>query len=187
MQLGKHWIKVQFSSRMDRLTYSRQTFGLWDDAMNGDEREAVSGPNELQRSNAHVADPEAVRSRVHPCTIGIVDDDPAVLRALVRLIVALGYDAEPFASAEHLLSWRRTGSLDCLLLDVDLRDMTGPELYAHLLAAGDPLPVIFVSAAQDVAARLHPQTGQPPGILSKPVDADRLDSLLARTLRGQTI
>jgi FixJ family two-component response regulator len=117
-----------------------------------------------------------------PCIVGLVDDDPAVLRAMVRLLVAMGYAAAPFPSAEDLLAWGKTSSLCCLLLDVELGDMTGPELYVRLLASGEDLPVIFISAVADAASIVRAHTGITMEVLAKPIDADCLCDVIARAV-----
>lgn len=139
------------------------------------------------RGSDREALPSAVSGEVQSapssrCIVGLIDDDPAVRRALVRLLVASGYAAAPFASAEEFLSWGRTHTLCCLILDVELSRMSGPELYGYLLASGEDLPVIFISAVADAASLIRLHTGVVAEVLSKPIDGDHLCDVIARAL-----
>jgi FixJ family two-component response regulator len=111
-----------------------------------------------------------------------VDDDPAVRRSLVRLLETMGFASADFASAEDLLASGLAHTLCCLLLDVELRDMSGPELYVHLMESRAGLPVIFISAAPDAETMVRARTGGPVQVLAKPVDADYLRAVIARAL-----
>lgn len=86
--------------------------------------------------------------------IYLVDDDESVRKALKRLLRSRGFDVQVFRSAEDFLRSRRNGQ-GCLLLDVRLPGMSGIELQQKLTAAGNPMPVIFITAHgnQDVRAR----------------------------------
>ena len=78
--------------------------------------------------------------------VGVVDDDESVRESLPELLGLLGFDARAFASAEEFL---RCGSLQnthCLVLDITMPGMSGPELYSELLARGHAIPTIFISA-----------------------------------------
>jgi CheY-like chemotaxis protein len=81
-------------------------------------------------------------------TVAIVDDDLSVRRSLSRLLRAAGYPVETFASARDFFEWLPTHRAACLLLDVRMPEMTGFELQAQLA-----VPVIFITAYDDVATR----------------------------------
>jgi FixJ family two-component response regulator len=64
--------------------------------------------------------------------VGIVDDDQAVRDALCNLLASVGLDATAFSSAEELIESSQSTKLDCLILDVRLPGMSGPELQRRL-------------------------------------------------------
>ena len=116
--------------------------------------------------------------------MGIVDDDPAVRRALARLVASMGHAVRVFASPSEILSAGGTRGLDCLLLDVRLPGMDGFSLYDRLCEERR-LPVIFVTAHDDAAARTRAARAGAVALLAKPFDDGRLlDALLEATADG---
>jgi len=113
--------------------------------------------------------------------VHLVDDDPAIRRALGRLLEAVGYEVESFASAEEYLARSRGDDpAACLLLDVSLPGIDGPELHARLLRQGDAPPVVYVTAHDDGATRSRVRPLAPAGSFAKPVDVPALLALLRR-------
>ena len=88
-----------------------------------------------------------------PPLVSIVDDDPSVRRALERLLEAAGYAVETFASAEEFLGSTSSDPIACLILDVHLKGMNGLDLQERLVARGNAIPVIFITAHDDVPTR----------------------------------
>ena len=85
--------------------------------------------------------------------VAIVDDDQSVRESLPDLLDALGFRASAFASAEAFLS---SGALDetrCLILDVGMPGMSGPELHRELRRRGRSMPTIFITAHRDEGVR----------------------------------
>jgi FixJ family two-component response regulator len=85
-------------------------------------------------------------------TVAIIDDDETLCRSVARLLRVAGVDARAFTSAEEFLaspSQRRCG---CLLLDIQLTGISGPELHRRMLEAGDHRPVIYITGQDDPAA-----------------------------------
>jgi FixJ family two-component response regulator len=78
--------------------------------------------------------------------VGVVDNDPGMLKALERLLTANGFVAEPYVSAEAFLDSATEDELSCLVLDIHLGGMSGIQLRRQLSASGWKLPVIFVTA-----------------------------------------
>lgn len=103
-------------------------------------------------------------------TIFIVDDDESLRRGLARLMRSHGWDVEDFESAREFLERPAYTGIGCAVLDVRMPDMTGPELQAQLLARGDPLPLVFLSACNDVATAVHAMKMGGADFLTKPVD-----------------
>jgi FixJ family two-component response regulator len=85
--------------------------------------------------------------------IVVVDDDPDMLRAIVRLLKAHGFDVHAFASAEAFLDGDVRRAASCLILDIHLGGMSGLALRRHLSAQGCGTPIIFVTAVDDAAIR----------------------------------
>jgi FixJ family two-component response regulator len=83
--------------------------------------------------------------------VAVVDDDASMRVGLERLLQARGFDTEIFPSAEAFLA--AASAADCLLLDIHLGGMGGFELHRRLSCAGSRLPVIFMTAFDDDAAR----------------------------------
>ncbi len=76
----------------------------------------------------------------------VVDDDPAILKAVKRLLTAHEFYAELFASAEDFNDRADLGRAFCLVLDIHMGGMSGIELWRDLADRGISLPTIFISA-----------------------------------------
>ena len=118
--------------------------------------------------------------------VAIVDDDPAFREALEGLLAALGYGCAAFDSTESFLAWADRQSVSCLLLDMQMPGLGGLELQARLVAAGEGLPIIFISSRDDGAAQARAMAAGALACLGKPFDRDRLLSLLAQVRDGRT-
>lgn len=84
-------------------------------------------------------------------TVFIVDDDPGLRAALVRLFQSVGLPSQPCASAQEFLQTCTPEALGCIILDVRMPGMSGLELQSELRARGIKLPVIMISGYADVA------------------------------------
>lgn len=111
-------------------------------------------------------------------TVAIVDDDPAVVRALARLLRRSGYEPREFDSAEGFLVSKLEAIAAPLVLDVRMPGLDGPGLYRRLLAAHGAYPAIFISAVDDPRRREEMRALGARGWLSKPVDSEALLALL---------
>jgi FixJ family two-component response regulator len=85
--------------------------------------------------------------------ISIVEDDPSVRRALRRLLQSAGYGVEAFASASEFLDSPAISHTRCLVLDIQLGDMTGFDLQERLVGRGAAIPIIFITAHDGPATR----------------------------------
>jgi len=110
----------------------------------------------------------------HKPLIAVVDDDPAVLQALSRLIRSRGGAALSFTSGVDFLGCLSTTSPDFLVLDVQMPGMTGLELYSKLLALGRTLPVAFITAHEDKEAEKRARESGAVAFLYKPFHSDVL-------------
>jgi FixJ family two-component response regulator len=104
-------------------------------------------------------------------TLGIVDDDEDVRRALARLLISMGHAVHVFASAEDFEA--HTVALDCLILDVRLPGLSGPELRERLNGRSSPLPVVFITGDSGHKARSYSASNETPTV-TKPFDVGTL-------------
>jgi len=81
--------------------------------------------------------------------ISIVDDDQSFRDSMRRLVKSLGYAGAVFASAAEFLASPGLAATDCLVADIHMPDMSGVELYRHLVEMGRGIPTILVTAYPD--------------------------------------
>lgn len=88
--------------------------------------------------------------------ISVVDDDESLRESLEGLLKSLGYGVEVFSSAESFLSSDALAKTDCLILDVRMPGMNGPDLQRWLASNSNPVPIIFITAHgdEDVVSRV---------------------------------
>jgi FixJ family two-component response regulator len=103
-----------------------------------------------------------------------VEDDASVREAIEGLLVALGFTAEVFSSAEEFLQSGRVGDTSCLITDVRLGGISGIELQNSLAASGYRIPVIVVTAFPDDRTRTRALSAGAVGVLSKPITKEEL-------------
>ena len=113
-------------------------------------------------------------------TIFIVDDDPAVLRALARLLVAAGCRTKTFASPEAFLSEHDPAEPGCAVFDVAMPDVDGLELQQLLFDSGIERPIIFVTGRGDIPTSVRAMRAGAVDFLTKPVSSDALLAAVAR-------
>jgi len=85
--------------------------------------------------------------------VSVVDDDESVRESLPDLLRQFGYAVQAFSSAEEFLGSDDVGQTRCLILDVAMPGMTGPELQRELTARGQEIPIVFITAHRDDALR----------------------------------
>src|SRR5689334_13783090 len=88
-----------------------------------------------------------------PPLVSVVDDDESVRESLPDLLRELGYAARAFSSAEEFLASGFADQTGCLILDMAMPGMTGPELQRELKRRGRPIPIVFVTAHRDETVR----------------------------------
>jgi FixJ family two-component response regulator len=86
-------------------------------------------------------------------SVAVVDDDPAVLRALARLLRASSYDARTYGSAREFLDSLQDGVPSCLIADLQMPEMTGLDLQYHLKRNGIRIPTIIITAHNELQVR----------------------------------
>ena len=85
--------------------------------------------------------------------ISVVDDDESIRESLPDLLRELGFAAQTFSSAEEFLASDYVGQTDCLVLDVVMPGMTGPDLQRALATRRQSIPIVFITAQRDEALR----------------------------------
>ncbi|AKU95042.1 two-component response regulator [Labilithrix luteola] len=118
----------------------------------------------------------------------IVDDDEAVRRSLCALFRSAGHSVETFASAVDFLASNVLPRTGCLVVDVSMPEITGPELQARLVAECTsplPLPIIFMSGRADESVRARVLAAGALAFLSKPLDDEVLLTTVEAALDGR--
>ena len=115
--------------------------------------------------------------------VSVVDDDAFVREALPDLLKELGYSSQAFPSAKAFLSSSVVADTRCLILDVAMPDITGPELHRELIRRRQTIPVIFVTAIRDEALRPRLLAEGAVDCLFKPVSEQALIDALHTALR----
>ena len=85
--------------------------------------------------------------------ISVVDDDESVRESLPDLLKEFGFDAQSFSSAEEFLASDSVSQTRCLLLDVAMPGMTGPDLQRELTIQRRDIPIVFITAHRDETVR----------------------------------
>lgn len=104
----------------------------------------------------------------------LIDDDVDVRDALVRLLRSEGWNATAFASAQDFLSQSPFNGIGCIVLDVRMPGITGPQLHVWMREHGMSLPVIYLSGHCDVPMSVQAMKLGATDVLEKPADADVL-------------
>jgi FixJ family two-component response regulator len=115
--------------------------------------------------------------------IAIVDDDHSVREALTSLVRSLGYTAVAFECAEGLLKSNSRSSFSCVIADVQMPGMSGLELHDRLVASGEAIPTILITAFPDEKFRERALQAGVVGYLTKPFGEDDLLACIRSTLR----
>jgi RNA polymerase sigma factor (sigma-70 family) len=121
-----------------------------------------------------------------PGLIHVVDDDDSFRTAIERRLKLAGYDVATYASARALLDASlESARPGCILLDVRMPGLSGPELQRHLVASGSTLPIIFLTGYADTATTVRAIKAGAEDVLTKPVASDLLLEAIERALARQ--
>ena len=88
-----------------------------------------------------------------PSLVSVVDDDESVRESLPDLLREFGFVVRAFSSAEEFLACDCVEETKCLILDIAMPGMTGPELQQELKRRGQNIPIIFITAQRDEIIR----------------------------------
>jgi len=107
-------------------------------------------------------------------TVFLVDDDPAVLKGLARLLRSVGQASASFSSAREFLERYDPAAPGCLVLDVAMPGLDGLALQAALVAHGRDLPIIFLTGKGNIPMSVRAMKRGAVDFLTKPVNVDDL-------------
>ena len=115
--------------------------------------------------------------------VHIVDDDASFRTAMERRLKHAGYAVATYASAQHLLDRLPSESIpSCILLDVRIPELSGPELQGRLSELGSTLPIIFLTGHPDVPTTVRAIQAGADDFLTKPVSSDDLLQAVERAI-----
>jgi FixJ family two-component response regulator len=114
--------------------------------------------------------------------VSVVDDDESVRESLPDLLRAFGFSARAFASAEEFLASDSLDATQCLVLDIGMPGMSGPDLYRELKLQARDIPAVFITAMTREEVRPQLKGLGAAVCLFKPFDPNALVDALARAL-----
>jgi len=120
-------------------------------------------------------------------TVFIVEDEEPVRRSLERLMRAAGWKAETFATADEFLERAPRLDTGCVLLDVEMPEVGGPELHDRMLDRGFTLPVVFLTGHGDVPTSVRAMKKGAVDFLLKPVDDQVLLDTIHRAVEQHVV
>ncbi len=115
-------------------------------------------------------------------TIGVLDDEPEMRKALHRLLACRGFQVAEYARGADLLEALHSQPLDCLLLDLQMEGVNGFEVLEAFLARQIHLPVIVITAHDEPGTQERVRGLGAVDYLKKPVDRDTLLSSISAAL-----
>jgi FixJ family two-component response regulator len=115
-------------------------------------------------------------------TVYLVDDDASVLRALGRLLAAAGMKVAAFDSPREFLRGFDPAAPGCLVLDVAMPQLSGPELQQALAARRSELPIVFLTGQGDIPTSVQAMKRGAADFLTKPVDEETLLAAIRNAL-----
>ena len=114
--------------------------------------------------------------------VSLVDDDESVLESLPDLLKEFGFAVKAFSSAEEFLASDSVNATKCLILDIALPGMTGPDLQRELIIRRKEIPIVFITADEDETIRPRMLEQGAVDCLFKPVSEATLLKALDRAL-----
>ena len=117
--------------------------------------------------------------------IAVVDDEASVRTALGRLLRLADYKVADFGSGEDFLAWLATHRPDCVILDVHMPGLSGFDVQARLRAARSDVPVVFITASDELALDQKVLATGAATLLRKPFSNDALLAAVGAALRDK--
>lgn len=121
-----------------------------------------------------------------PGLVHVVDDDASFRTAIERRLKLAGYDVATFASSQDLLDHLPRDELpSCILLDVQMPGLSGPDLQKRLSELGSTVPIVFLTGHADTATTVRAIKAGAEDFLTKPVSSGQLIEAIERALSQQ--
>ena len=120
-------------------------------------------------------------------TTFLVDDDPAVLKAITRLLNAAGYRTKSFSSPQEFLSAHDPSIPGCAIIDLVMSELDGLLLQQALIETGSERPIIFLSGKGDVSTSVRAMKAGAVDFLTKPVKREALFSAVVRAAKADAL
>ena len=120
--------------------------------------------------------------------VHVVDDDESFRTSTARLLRALGYEVMVYESAQALLERLPDDrGASCVLLDVQIPGVSGPELQSRLVELGSALPIVFITGHGDIPMTVQAIKAGAEDFLTKPVPKDKLIDAIERAVSRHRI
>lgn len=116
--------------------------------------------------------------------VSVVDDDESVRESLPDLLTEFGFTAQAFSSAEEFLASDSVAQTKCLILDIAMPGMSGPDLQRELRLRGQRTPIVFITAQRDESLRPRLLAEGAVELLFKPFSETALLDALNAALRA---
>jgi FixJ family two-component response regulator len=110
--------------------------------------------------------------------VAVIDDNVSILGAMARLLSALGYETELYASADEFLDVAILTEAICLIIDVQIGEASGIDLAIHIAKQGFTIPVIFMTGNPSESVKTRATEIGCTAFLAKPFSADALIAAL---------
>ena len=114
-----------------------------------------------------------------------MDDDPSVLKALSRSLRVRSFLTKTYGSAQDFLATLAEGLPDCLVLDLQMPEMTGLQLLAQLRRRNIQIPTIIITAHGDLESRKRCESAGVAAFLSKPLRNESLFAAISSAIRPE--
>jgi len=115
--------------------------------------------------------------------VSVVDDDESVRESLPDLLAQLGFAVQVFASAEDFLTSDAVAQTRCLILDIAMPGMSGPDLQDELRRRRQDIPIVFITGQRDAAIRPRMMEPGAVDVLAKPFNETALLQAVTAALR----
>ena len=122
-------------------------------------------------------------ARAPATTVHVVDDDEAVRDSIAELVASIGLAARTHGSAKEFLTTYDPAIPGCLVLDVRMAHMSGPELQEKLAAAGSSIPIVFISGHGDIPVAIRTIKAGAVDFVQKPYQNQQLLDSINEALR----
>jgi FixJ family two-component response regulator len=108
----------------------------------------------------------------------VIDDDPRVLESLQNLLASCGYNAKTYSSAELFLSSGVLSQTHCIIVDIEMKKMSGLKLLERIRTGNSGVPVIIITGKPSARAGAFYLGRGAKGFFRKPIDGDALIKLI---------